>query len=269
MTTTTPTGTGTHRKGMRWIPRWDVRNGLRAALPGGGARPRGDGRRLLARRAPRHESRVHPLREGDRARDLGRGRARSRPVPRRAARAPLRRLGRLPALGRPGRPRPAVPVVVVDARSRLAAPARSRELAPRARAPSCRARRLRRRGGVRDVGGEGAADRGRVGVRGARRARGRRVRLGRRLPPEGPAAGEHLAGRVPVREHPARRLRGHLTRREVPAERLRPLRHDRERLGVDDRLVLGRRRRRLTLLRRRPPSRRASTRTTRPRSRVG
>ena len=34
-----------------------------------------------------------------------------------------------------------------------------------------------------------------------------------------------------------RRLRGHVAGRRVPAERLRPPRHDRQRLGVDDRLV--------------------------------
>ena len=44
-----------------------------------------------------------------------------------------------------------------------------------------RARRLPRRRGLRRVGGQGAADRGRVGVRRARRPRRRRVRLGRRV----------------------------------------------------------------------------------------
>ena len=56
---------------------------------------------------------------------------------------------------------------------------------------------------------------------------------------------------------------------QVPAERLRRPRHDRERLGVDDRLVLG-----LARAPRHPaaaptPARRAPTRTTRPRSRAG
>ena len=46
---------------------------------------------------------------------------------------------------------------------------------------SGRARRLRGCGGLREVGGQGAADRGRMGIRGARRARRRRVRLGRRV----------------------------------------------------------------------------------------
>ncbi len=41
-------------------------------------------------------------------------------------------------------------------------------------------------------------------------------------------------GAVPLAEPEARRLRGHLAGRLVPAERLRPPRHVRQRLGVDD-----------------------------------
>ena len=54
--------------------------------------------------------------------------------------------------------------------------------------------------GVCGVGREGAADRGRVGVRRARRARRRAVRVGRRRARRRPADGEHVAGRVPVAE---------------------------------------------------------------------
>ena len=50
-------------------------------------------------------------------------------------------------------------------------------------------------------------------------------------------AGEHMAGRVPLAEPRARRVRAHVTRRLVPTERLRPPRRDRERLGVDGGLV--------------------------------
>ena len=53
---------------------------------------------------------------------------------------------------------------------------------------------------LRALGGQGAADRGGVGVRRARRPGRRRVRLGRRVRAGGQADGEHLAGRVPVRE---------------------------------------------------------------------
>src|SRR3954451_6096863 len=49
--------------------------------------------------------------------------------------------------------------------------------------------------------------------------------------------GEHVAGRVPHPEHPRRRLRGHRAGRAVPRQRVRPLRHDRQCLGMDRRLV--------------------------------
>ena len=54
-----------------------------------------------------------------------------------------------------------------------------------------------------------------------------------------PAAGRwRTPGRAASRrEQCARRLRAHVAGRGVPAERLRPPRHDRQRLGVDDRLV--------------------------------
>ena len=55
--------------------------------------------------------------------------------------------------------------------------------------------------------------------------------------PDGKRHGQHLAGRVPLAEPEARRLRGNLAGRQLPPERLRPPRHDRQRLGVDVRLV--------------------------------
>ncbi len=69
------------------------------------------------------------------------------------------------------------------------------------------------------------------------RARRGGLRMGRRALPRRQGDGEHVAGRVPLAEPGARRLRGHLARRQLRAERLRPLRHDRERVGVDVRLV--------------------------------
>ena len=107
----------------------------------------------------------------------------------------------------------------------------------RARPPPGHAGRLRGRRGVRGMGGQGAADRGRVGVRGARRPRRRGVRLGRRG--SRPAGGmRRTSGRASSRGRtrsttasPARR------RCSVPAQRLRAVRHDRQRLGVDGRLL--------------------------------
>ena len=71
----------------------------------------------------------------------------------------------------------------------------------------------------------------------------RHVRLGRRAHARREADGQHLAGRLPLAEPEGGRLRGHLARRQLPAERLRALRHVRERLGMDERLVHDERRR--------------------------
>ncbi len=72
--------------------------------------------------------------------------------------------------------------------------------------------------------------------------------------------GRHMAntwqGEFPWQNLKTRRVRGDVAGRELPVERLRPLRHDRQRLGMDRRLVLGR-------ARRRDPSRRAARRATR------
>ncbi len=73
----------------------------------------------------------------------------------------------------------------------------------RPRRSSGRARRLPGCPGLRGVGRQGLADRSRVGVRGARRARRRRIRLGRRVRARRPPHGQHLAGQFPTRE-PAR-----------------------------------------------------------------
>ena len=124
--------------------------------------------------------------------------------------------------------------------------------------PPRRPRRLRGRRGLRDLGGQGAADRGRMGVRRPRRPRRQGVRLGRRVH----AGRRHspTPGRAPSpgRTSP-RTARRHLPGRSLPAERLRPLRGLRQRLGMDDRLVRREARRRGTrqarLLRRRQPAR--------------
>ena len=85
--------------------------------------------------------------------------------------------------------------------------------------------------------GKELAERSRVGVRRTRRARRCGVRVGRRALPGRQGDGELLAGRVPLAEPEARRLRGNVAGRQLSAERLRALRRDRERLGVDIRLV--------------------------------
>ena len=122
-------------------------------------------------------------------------------------------------------------------RRAVASSVRRAQLHRRDGASSGGARGLRRRRGVRAVGGQGAADGGGVGARRARRSRGRRVRVGRRADAGRAPHGERVAGRVSVAEHARRRLRAHVARGRVPAQRLRPARPDRQRVGVDDGLV--------------------------------
>ena len=120
---------------------------------------------------------------------------------------------------------------------RLAASARPGQLARGPMDASGGARRLRGRRGLRDLGGQGAADRSRVGVRRAGGLEGAEYAWGDEFMPGGKSHGQHLAGRVPVAEPAERRLRVDRAGRLVPAERLRPVRDGRQRLGVDDRLV--------------------------------
>jgi len=51
------------------------------------------------------------------------------------------------------------------------------------------------------------------------------------------ARGQYLSGGLSAPQQPARRLGTDLAGRELPGQRLRPARHDRQRLGVDRRLV--------------------------------
>ena len=218
-------------------PGRDVRHGLGGLLSGGAPRAPRRGRRVLDGRAPRHGGGVPPLRPRDEVRD-GRGAAaRPRRLPGRRSRPARPGLPRLPRHGRPGRPRRLPELVGVRPGCFLEATGRQGDDGQRPRHAPRHPRRLRGRRGVRGLGGQGAADRGRVGVRRAGRPRRRGVRLGRRALPRREGDGELLAGRVPVAEPQARRLRADLPGRELPAERLRALRHDGERLGVDGRLV--------------------------------
>ena len=111
--------------------------------------------------------------------------------------------------------------------------------------------------------GKELPDRSGVGVRRPRRSRWRAVRLGGRGVPGRSAGGEHLAGPLPLGEPEARRPRGHFSRGDLPSERPRPLRHGRQRLGVDDRPLRAERERRSAGVLRAARRRRASA------SRVG
>ena len=63
---------------------------------------------------------------------------------------------------------------------------------------------------------------------------------GDELTPGGKQMANTWQGAFPQREPQARRLRAHLAGDRIPTERLRRLRHDRQRVGMDHRLVLAR-----------------------------
>ena len=212
-------------------------DGLRPLLSGGGAGAHGRRRRLLDRRRAGHRRAVRALRRGDRARHRRRAAAGSGRLPRRRPRPPEARLGRVPARAAPGVAGRLHAVVGLRPRRELARPGRPGQRHGRPRGPSGDARRPRGRRRLRRLGRQGAADRGRVGVRRPRRPRRRHVCVGRRAHARRAADGQHLAGRVPVGEHRRRRLGGHVAGRQLPAQRLRPLRRHRQRLGVDRRLL--------------------------------
>ncbi len=123
---------------------------------------------------------------------------------------------------------------------------------------------LRGRRGLCEMGRQGAADGSRVGVRRARRARGRGVRVGRRVHARRQVHVQQLAGRVPVAEPAHRRLRVDRAGRLLSAERLRAVRDGRQRLGVDDGLVSGARQDRAGLLHSGQPPRRGGRAELRP-----
>ena len=140
---------------------------------------------------------------------------------------------------RPGRPAPPQPVVAVEAGRLLAAPATARKSSIDKRLDHPVVHVAHEDAlAYADLDRRGAADRGRVGVRRAGRARRRGVHLGRRGTARRQDHGQHVgrAG-LPLAQHGRERLPAHGPGRQLPAQRLRPLRHGRQRLGVDRRLV--------------------------------
>ena len=194
-----------------------VPDGLGQALSGGAAGAPRDRRRLLDGSRAGDQRALRAIRRGDRPRDVRRDPAESRGLSR----------ARCPTCCTPARSCSSSRPGPVDLRDF------TQLVAVRCAAPTggIRTGRTARSTGSSEhpvvhvafadaeafarVGGQGAADRGRMGVRRARRARRRRLRLGRRVPARRPAHGQHLAGRVPVAEHAERRLRGHVAGRRV------------------------------------------------------
>ena len=205
------------REGMAWIPAGSFLMGSEDFYPEEAPVRRGRGRRVLDRRAPGHRRRVPPLREGDRPRHRRRARAR----PGRLSRTPTRRCW-CPArwCSTPTRG----PVALDDFRNWWALRARRAWRRPegpgsdvytRASAPG-HARRLRGRAGLRGVGrARRCRPRPSGSTRRAAGSRARRYAWGDELVPGRARDGQHLAGRVPVAEPAARRLRRHLAGRRA------------------------------------------------------
>ena len=144
-------------------------------------------------------ARFDRVRRGDRVRHRG-GALRlvvrlRRAAPRRLPAHPGRGPGALVAEGGGGGLAPPRGPTVIDRR-----PSR----------PPGPARLLERRPGLLRLGREAPAHRGRVGVRGPRRARGKGLSLGRRAGTRWGAPDERLARHLPKRQHARRRLLRHL-----------------------------------------------------------
>ena len=203
-TEATLTHAGAHPKGMRWIPGGTFAMGSEDHYPEEAPVREVDGRRLLARRAPGDEPRVHALRQGDRARDGGRG------VP-----DPSRYPGAEPELLFAGSvvfQRSTGPVDLDDPYqwwswlrgARLAPSGRAGELAARSRAPSRSCMSPTRTRKPTQPGRESSSRRRPSGS--SRRAvvsRASSTPGGTSTCRRGRPHGQHLAGRVPMTRTPS------------------------------------------------------------------
>ncbi|CCD01845.1 protein of unknown function (plasmid) [Azospirillum baldaniorum] len=98
-------------------------------------------------------------------------------------------------------------------------------------------RRVRGCRGLCPLGREDAAHGGRMGVRRAWRPGRHDLLLGRRVHAGRPPHGQHVARAVSLAKSGVRRVRAHRSGRFLPRQRLRPVRHGGQCVGVDLRLV--------------------------------
>ena len=148
------------------------------------------------------------------------------------------RLARVRQAAESGRSRRLSQLVAIRARRRLAPSARSQLDHQGPRRSSGHARHVRRRGGVRVVGRQVASNRGRVGVCRARRARRRRVRLGQRAASvDGKLMANFWQGEFPWQNFKEDGYEGTSPVGAFPPNGYGLVDVDRQRVGVDDRLV--------------------------------
>ena len=212
-------------------------HGFGRFLSRGASRPQGQCQRLLDGRAYGDGRRVPPLHQGYRLCDCRRAGARSRPVSGCGARRSRAGIAGLRPAGWPRQPPRPPRLVVVGPGGAVAAPGRPGKHAGRPRESPSHPCGVRGRGRLRRLGRQGAAVRGRVGAGRPGWPGGGCLLLGRRVSAGRSGNGQHLGGSLPVGKPHDRWLPGHRTGRAVSTEWLRPVRNDRQRLGVDLRLL--------------------------------
>ena len=180
------------------------------------------------------------VRGGDEVRHRRRAPARPEGLSWRTAGQARAGIGRLHASRPSGVARRFFSMVELCAGRKLAAPGRAIERPQGTGASSRRPCRMGRRGSVCDMGGEAAADRGGIRVRGAWGTGSQLYPWGNELKPQGKFPANIWEGHFPGREQSRRWIFQDLAGHRVPRQSLRPVRCRWQRLAVVCRLVSAR-----------------------------